>query len=1094
MKRRKPGTWLRILGVISLIVVACLVSTFTDGRSTAFAEEQPGKTITEEFSFDYPCTRIIEVDGSSFTSLMVPGALNIAQNEGEPALPVKFVQIVLPLDREVESITVTGTKEACNLEGLDLVANPIFPYQNSIPFNSPQPALVMDHQVYGSSNEFPVADYANPKVGYCKGYSIFSIALHPVKYHPSSGELYWYSKMSLTLQLNYKKATNQFLRTNKQKDKDWIENLVVNPEDTNSYKFSTSRANYPGGLCDPADDYDYVIITTRTNGLDYWPVSAGIPYNWDSLMDKHSLVQGLKCTLVTMQDITACTDYHDPDPLFNDTPARIREFCKDAYMDWGVDYILIGGDDEWIPAREMDAINTEEDVDSDIYWNHLDNNFNDDGDNYWGEAGDDGFDPYADLYIGRITCDTPQDVSNWLTKCFYYIDSTDRSYLEQATFYGGDTGWNCQGDDFIDYSAIQGLSKWLGPNPGADPYPSWLGFQYGFETWNQENPSIEYDLAIKWTAESPNQGWTGGSTSSAISGLRNAISNDTCTLISGIAHANANMSLDVSYSSWEADYHNTKPFFLHDFGCHCGDMDAAADGVLHSMLMHSDTELAFACVYNTGYGWGNFDNTCSSSSVQQKSFWDYLFDMANNSGNTDNWQMGRAQAYSKDTMAPTLDYNDGTWRSVIQGCLLFGDPAMRIKPPEEPALFMTFPTKLPTDLQPPGLKYVIDVKIEPGKETYLTGTAFMNYRLDPQSAYTQVAMTHMGGNDFQVEIPNTSPGDKPEFYFEAQGSGGSTVMLPYDAPNTTYSFDVGFKFILWSDDFETDKGWTVNNISISTGAWERADPTGTSAQPGDDHTASGVLCYVTGKDGGSSGNDDVDGGPTYLISPTLDCSIGDCEISCWLYFYHSSNGQFQPMEVSLSNDNGATWTKIESIAHIGDWVNKVYKVSNYLTPTSQMKIRYMATDNPNDSVVEGLVDDIEINFLDMNPSLYADCYNLSVAQGGIINLSLDTGAGYANRKYLLLGSISGISPGFTLPGGKVLPLNWDIFTSMILENLGSPIFQNFYGKLDGAGCSNAIMDSFGPIPSFMAGAEANFAYLLSGWDFTSNFITVKFAQ
>jgi len=135
-------------------------------------------------------------------------------------------------------------------------------------------------------------------------------------------------------------------------------------------------------------------------------------------------------------------------------------------------------------------------------------------------------------------------------------------------------------------------------------------------------------------------------------------------MASGIAHANANMALDVGSSSWESNYHNTKPFFLHDYGCHCGDMDAADDGVLHSMLFHSDTELAFAVVFNTCYGWGNFD--------------------------FGNWQLGKAHAFSKDRMAPTInwDYSSGTWRAIIQGCLLFGDPAQQLKTPhpsEKPA-------------------------------------------------------------------------------------------------------------------------------------------------------------------------------------------------------------------------------------------------------------------------------------------------------------------------------------------------------------------------------------------------------------------------
>jgi hypothetical protein len=243
-------------------------------------------------------------------------------------------------------------------------------------------------------------------------------------------------------------------------------------------------------------------------------------------------------------------------------------------------------------------------------------------------------------------------------------------------------GWNCQGDDFVDYCAIKGTDDWLGPNPSSDgPFPTWAGFQYGFETWNSENIGNEYNLDEKWTEEPPNPGWNPGGES----GFREAINNDRITLISGVAHATATMSLDVYDDEWETMYTNTKPFFIHDFGCHCGDMDAADDGVLHSMLFHSDTELAFGCVYNTCYGWGNFDSTNSSSAFQAKEFWSYFFDMENKSEDFMNWQFGKAHAFSKDRMAPTINWSPsqapGSWRAIIEGCLLFGDPAQRLKSP-----------------------------------------------------------------------------------------------------------------------------------------------------------------------------------------------------------------------------------------------------------------------------------------------------------------------------------------------------------------------------------------------------------------------------
>ena len=652
--------------------------------------DDPAESLSYSFLFTEPTFEKTKLFNTDYTKITMPGTMTTGKKAGAPAMPFKIVQFLLPAGKQVKSIDVAGNSEEIKFMDLNLQQTPVVPYQKPVPIGFETPKEIdFDTVLYASHDRFPEKMYDGYTVGYCRGYAILSVTLNPVQYIPNEGRLFYYSEMTIDIQLEETDEINRFYR-NKNSDEAWVKNLVPNPEMTTGYqRFGGFPLDYPGGLCDPSDDYDYVIITTTQGGLDHWETSGSIPYNWTSLMDKHETDDGLSCTLVTTEDINACLDYYGSDSPVDDLQAHIREFCRDAYQDWGTDYIFIGGDDEWIPARHM-RYDYEGNVDSDIYWSNLDKNFNADHDSYWGEEGDAGFDLYAELFIGRITCDIPQDVSNWMTKSFYYTDSVYRDYLENAAFYGGALGWNCGGDDFIDYGAIKGTDNWLGPIPGAHgPYPSWLGFQYGFETWNNNNPGMEYDLSVKWTAEyPPNPGWQGGSESAAVTGLRTAINNDQCTLISAVAHAHEGMSMDVGMSTWESQYHNTMPFFLHDFGCHCGDMDAADDGVLHSMLFHSDTELAFACIYNTCYGWGSFDDTNSSSALQMKSFWDYFFDMANNSQGFHNWQLGKAMAWSKDTMAPTINWTysqaPGSWRGVIQGCLLFGDPAQRIKPPIQP--------------------------------------------------------------------------------------------------------------------------------------------------------------------------------------------------------------------------------------------------------------------------------------------------------------------------------------------------------------------------------------------------------------------------
>jgi len=685
---------------ILLLVIFVLLAIIILPNAIRFEREDLDSSILDKISYSFyfsePKLNEIKLNNNSYTKIDMAGCLEAGKQIGDPVLPVNYKKILIPPGRELDSIKITGKAEDIDLDNINLIKKPIVPYQTPVTFNSKKPVkFSINNSTYKSKKVFPLYIEENHEIQNCRGYKILSIAINPVQYIPAIGELRYYPKIKIDINFKKNFSYNQFYRNN-ENDKTWVKKLIDNPDIFNDIDKindfnSQPTFSYTGGLCDEAENYDYVIITTTENGLNHWETSVSKPYNWTSLMNKHYTDNNLNCNLVTIQDINLCSDYWSANSLFNDTPAHIREFCKDAYQDWGTEYIFIGGDDELIPAREMAyGIGTnpysEVDVDSDIYWNHLDNTFNDDQDSYWGEKGDSGFDFYAEMYIGRITCDTPQDVSNWMKKSFYYADSTCNDYIENAAFFGGDSGWDCEGDDFVDYSAIKGTEEWLGPVPNNNgPYPDWIGFQFGFETWNNNYPNNMYNLSEKWTQEPPNSGWQGGSSSAGINGLKNAINNDQVTLLSAIAHADATISCDVTKSSWEANYHNTKPFFIHDYGCHCGDMDAADDGVLHSMLFHSDTELAFGCVYNTCFGWGNDQSTNSSSSFQQKCFWDYFFDLDNNSISINNWQLGKAMAFSRDTMASTLNWDTfGMWRAIIQGCLLFADPAQKLKCPLSP--------------------------------------------------------------------------------------------------------------------------------------------------------------------------------------------------------------------------------------------------------------------------------------------------------------------------------------------------------------------------------------------------------------------------
>jgi len=685
----------KIVRSLSLATILILVISAVIPMTISSKEPEPAKSLSFLFRFEEPELKQTKLEGREFTELYMPGAVNFGNKVGSPVQQSKPVKILIPYGTEIKEINALGEKIELDIKstGIDLQEKPVVPHQKSVTIGGDPDGLAFDEESYSSKEPVQKSNYENLGVSSCRGYSILTLNINPIEYIPREGRVFYYPKMTIDIKLSEAKNTNEMFR-GEPSDEQWVKSLVTNPETTDTYPTAKLGGTlYTGGICDPSDNgglgYDYVIIT-RAALVDFTAT-----YNWTDFINRKQ-AEGLETTIVAYEDIINHPDYENSTPIYNDNPAKVREFCKDAYQDWGLKYVLIAGDDEGvnsIPRREMDSYG-EYNVESDLYWSNLDNTFNDDMDNYWGEEGDTGFDLYSELWIGSITCDEGQDISNWMTKSFYYADSWEQDYLENAAFYGGNTGWSCQGDDFIDFTYF-GSDHYFGPYPDYDgPFPDFMGFVYGWDTWNTQHPEMAFNTSVKWTAEPPNPGWQGGSESAAINGLKNDINNDRCTLISGIAHASASSSLDVYSSSWESDYHNTKPFFLHDYGCHCGDMDASDDGVLHSMLFHSDTELAFATVYNTGYGWGNLYCTNSSSAWQQKLFWDYMFNLSK-CGGIENWQLGKAQAYSKDEMAQMInwDYSSGTFREIIQCCLLFGDPAQLIKTP-------IIPDKQITTLEP----------------------------------------------------------------------------------------------------------------------------------------------------------------------------------------------------------------------------------------------------------------------------------------------------------------------------------------------------------------------------------------------------------
>ena len=276
--------------------------------------------------------------------------------------------------------------------------------------------------------------------------------------------------------------------------------------------------------------------------------------------------------------------------------------------------------------------------------------------------------------------------------------------------------------------------------------------------------------------------------------------------------------------------------------------------------------------------------------------------------------------------------------------------------PEEPAVRISLPNDAPERISSQ-MPTEFAVTIEDGAETVVPSTATLHYSYDGGSFQT-APMTFNGGTSYTASLPAGACDDSPRFYLSAEGNLGGTQTNPPGAPDFFYTADVLDETNFFTDDFQNDEGWTVENLNLADGAWERAIPSagGGNGDPGSDADGSG-FCYVTDNANGG----EVDGLATRLISPQVDLSSAAdpyVEFSAWFF---NDDGD-DSMIVSMSPNGGFTWVPALTIGPggTGGWNSYSLRVADFVTPSDRFVVRFEVGDSPANSTTEAGIDAVRI--------------------------------------------------------------------------------------------------------------------------------------
>ncbi|MCA9272164.1 MAG: hypothetical protein KDA31_03875 [Phycisphaerales bacterium] len=230
-------------------------------------------------------------------------------------------------------------------------------------------------------------------------------------------------------------------------------------------------------------------------------------------------------------------------------------------------------------------------------------------------------------------------------------------------------------------------------------------------------------------------------------------------------------------------------------------------------------------------------------------------------------------------------------------------------------------------------------------------------RQSGSGSFTEITATSMGNGMYGATLNAGDCDTTVEFYLQAMTTTGTVVDFPANGATVPIVADVTADMLVFSDNGETDPGWTVSG-NATDGQWQRAIPANFGrSDPTTDFDGSG-RCWLT--DNGES-NSDVDGGVTILTSPVFDVSSGGTvNYAYWMNDETNTIGAEDYFRVEVSTDGGSNWSIARNYTTSGSWRTDSIDIGSEFGNTSQLRIRFAAAENDPGDVLECAVDAISI--------------------------------------------------------------------------------------------------------------------------------------
>ncbi|MGC8989011.1 MAG: C25 family cysteine peptidase [Verrucomicrobiia bacterium] len=617
MIRPGPHNSSAILRRIAM-AAACVTLLASVGAANAGSARQ----ISADCDFADPVVAAL-VDSDQVS---VPGCQQLFRS-GAPILPFRTVRLLIPPGTRVETVFAEVRESPRVLPGFWRIGHARPPVNTAHNQDASQQNDIdagPDPVIYSSANPYPAVRAELASVQRMADYDVAFVRVYPVQYKPALGQLAFAGRLTVVLNVTQSPVQTASVPTRAEhRTRQLIEHMIDNPALLAEYDQRPVTK-----LQGVTPVFDYLLITRSNLVQAFSPLLTA------------KAASGLNVKVQTVESIASSY-------AGRDLPEQIRNYIRYAYTNWGVTYVLLGGDVSIVPCRYAyvgmgSLVPGQPIVPTDTYFACLDGSWNGDGDSRWGEPddGDDGgdVDLLSEVFVGRAPVDTPAEAMIFVEKTIRYA-ANGHPWPDTALFLAEllseTSNGLAQGGDMFD--PLLPLF--------ADYKVTWLDDRFTTPAWTKAD-------AITAMNQSPHLV------------LFNGHGND-FTLI-GLENYPAR-AVETAHLDALA---NAYPFLAYSVGCNVGqfDNDRFSPDSIGEELLKRNNRGAFAAILNSRLGWyDSQDESKYSGEFQRQFFYQLLTQQPRHLGVAN--QLGK-----QDLIAHVESGGIMTYRWCYYEITLFGDP------------------------------------------------------------------------------------------------------------------------------------------------------------------------------------------------------------------------------------------------------------------------------------------------------------------------------------------------------------------------------------------------------------------------------------